>query len=164
MKIRPATTDDCHLIYEWSMDPVTRANGTRGDWHSLEDHTRWYAERLADPNTLIYIAEDKKWGPVGVIRYQRVRSGEPMWTGGPLARDDGPAEVSIIVAPGHRGRRFGRHILNLALPPKGWTHRIRALILPHNTASIRAFEYAGYDRAGEETRMGKDHLVYERAP
>ena len=146
------------------MDPDALANSTRGGAVKFSEHKRWFTERLRDPDTLMFVGHSQMHGfePVGWVRYGRIKSGKPIWTGGPIAREDGPAEVSVIIAPEVRGRGYATDLLREALPPADWTHRLRALILLHNTASARAFAGAGYSLVGQETRMGKDHLVYER--
>jgi RimJ/RimL family protein N-acetyltransferase len=151
LRIDRATLAECRFIYDIAMDPSVRQMSTRPDAFSFEDHERWFAERLSDPETLFLTGAD---GPdlVGYVRYHRDRRA---------------AEVSIAVAPRHRGRGYGTELLRLGDPLAFETlgiDSITALVLPKNVASQRTFTHAGYREAGSEERAGQLHLRYEKRP
>lgn len=65
--LRQVTEKDMDLLYEWANDVTVRANAFSTEQISYADHERWFASKLQDEDTKIYIyvCEEK---PVGQIR------------------------------------------------------------------------------------------------
>ncbi len=65
--LRPVTEKDIDLLYEWANDATVRANAFSTEHIPYADHARWFASRLQDEDTRIYIY---MYGeiPVGQIR------------------------------------------------------------------------------------------------
>ncbi len=150
LELRPASADDRDAILEWANDAETRANSFRNGPIEPGDHARWFAAQLTDPAVRIWLLV-KDGARIAQVRYSR--SGDS-------------AEVSISVAPAHRGRGYGTAILNASADLAGHAlgvAKLVALVLPANAASVRAFAKAGYAPAGEELRHGKRALRFERA-
>jgi RimJ/RimL family protein N-acetyltransferase len=141
--VRPVSAADRDILLEWANDPATRSNSFTPDAISAADHERWFARRLADPDTRIWILEGRSGVPVAQVRYERAG----------LA-----AEVGISVSRAERGKGHGTAILiataDLAARELG-VRELVALVLPGNPASMRIFEKAGYRLAGDAIRNGK---------
>lgn len=149
--LRPAAPADVDLIYRWANDPETRANSFFTEPIAYESHVAWYEASLERKNRHLLVAErDER--PVALVRFDDDA--------------DGAALVGINVAPEQRGRGVGRHAL-LAGAREAWKlgyRKIVALIRPDNAGSIKAFERAGYQAAGEQLVEGTRALRYELVP
>ena len=66
------------------------------------------------------------------------------------------AEVTVYLAPGHTGRGLGRVALEHvdAHAASAGLHALLAVVCAENTASLTAFERAGYERAGLLREVG----------
>lgn len=141
VRIRPAIRADEAMIYRWANDPVTRANSFVPVSFSFEQHQRWFRSRLEDPETVLFIGENGS-GALGEVRFDR---GEA----------EAEAEVSITVAPNHRGG-VGRIILAAAIEAFDQAFPGSALLArtkPSNVASQRIFLACGFRKIREGTDM-----------
>jgi RimJ/RimL family protein N-acetyltransferase len=141
MRLRPATSDDARLLYDWRNDPGTRQSSFSTDPVSWEEHRAWVDRAVADPRRVLYIAEDEH-GPVGTVR---------------LDLDPAPPTISVTVAPGRRGQGHASRLIAAVAERHG--PPIVALIKPGNDASVRAFERAGFRHGGERDESLR--LVYD---
>jgi RimJ/RimL family protein N-acetyltransferase len=135
--LRPAGPDDCDQLWRWVNDPVVRASSFSGDSIKLDAHQRWFAARLDDPRSLIFIAEDEAGSPVGQIRFD-------------LAGD--AAEIDVTVDPSQRGRGIGAVLIARGVAALFERHDVavvRARVKQSNVASIAAFRRAGFEPASE---------------
>lgn len=146
--IRPAENHDTMSLLSWANQPDSlNASLFTQNKIALQEHERWFAERLSDPNTRIWIIE-QAGNPVGQVRLQD--------------KGDGP-EVAIFVEATARGSSIAGTALELALQEAQSVWRgapIFARILKNNSGSKRFFARHGFilrDDAG-------DHEVYIRAP
>lgn len=140
--LRPARADDARLLFEWSNDPIVRTGSFDSRPIVWEDHLAWLDARLNDPQSRIWIAESGGI-PVGVTRF---------------AIDGDRATISVTVAPEWRGKGMGEQLISLATGRLLLTERtstVDAWIRPENTASVRAFEAAGYRRREPPARPGE---------
>lgn len=146
VRVRPAAADDARRVWEWANDPVTRTASFTTAAIPWENHARWFAGKLADPNCVFLIAEAA--GPVGQVRFD-------------LTGDE--AVISVGLAPDARGCGFGAAAIRAAVEHLTQTRpvrRVEALIRPENTASVKAFESAGFGPAGETTVRDHPALRY----
>ncbi len=148
LTLRPATWADCERLFAWVNSPDSLRNKrlTRSTI-PYETHRQWLERRLAAPDVILLIAEERGL-PVGQVRLE--------------ARDDAH-EVDIFVIAEARGRGIAAAAIEDALG-RLW-HRdadakARALVRRDNTASARLFERLGFSRVG----VDGDHTLYERAP
>lgn len=130
--LRPAIEQDARQIWEWRNAPEIRATAVDTAVIPWESHSTWFARRIADPKSVMLIAEERGDG-VGVIRFDL---------------DGETATVSIFLAPGHAGRGMGRTILQAG---ERWVEkfhpdirRFLADVRPENSASIALFKGADY--------------------
>ena len=144
--LRRATSDDSDVLLAWRNDPEAIRLSVSGRGVTPAEHGVWLAGRLADPGTRLWIAEQAGTA-IGQVR---------------VDVEDGIGTVSVAVAPLQRGRGLGSAILEamvVAMEPEAGVRRLRALAHAENTASIRAFERAGFHREG---RHEPDFIVLER--
>ena len=146
--IRPAENQDTMCLLSWANQPDSlNASLFTRQKIAREAHERWFAERLLDPNTRIWVIE-QTGKPVGQIRRQDKGEG---------------LEVAIFVEAAVRGCGIAGDALELALQEAQavWCDApILARILKHNSQSKRFFARHGFslhDDAG-------DHEVYIRNP
>lgn len=133
IRLREARPDDCRDLWRWRNDPVVRAASLDGALIAWEGHRAWFAARLADPACALLVAEEAGL-PVGVLRFD--------------AGAADAAAISVYLTPGNQGRGLGTPLLRAG---EAWlrahrpaVRRIVAEILPENSASLAAFEGAGY--------------------
>lgn len=132
LRLRPATGEDAGTLWRWANDPTVRATAFNEDPIPWEGHLEWLRLKLADPSTVIYVAElDGR--PVAQVRFDvRYRRGE----------------VDVSVAQERRGGGLGSAALALAtglLFESGVADVAVARIKASNAASQRAFRRAGYE-------------------
>ena len=128
VRLRAAELDDCAAMYAWQQDPETRRYARNTDVPTWSEHQSWLRGKLDDDNCLFTVIE-RDQEAAGVLRLDR--------------RDDS-FEVSIVVAPEHRGAGVGAAALRLGrdLVPG---HALTAFVKPQNKASERLFRQAGYE-------------------
>lgn len=147
LHLRPARPDDARPVWEWLQDPAVRAAAFASDPIPWETHERWFAARLTGGQAPYLIAEDESGRRIGQVRFER-RDGRP--------------EVSIVVEPSRRGKGWGRRLLvegcALARRTLG-VGPIEALVRADNAASVKAFEAAGFARAGTRDVRGVSAVV-----
>ncbi len=137
MDLRPALREDARLLHKWANQPQVRAMAFSPDPIPWEAHLRWFENRLKDPHTRIYIAEEADHGPVGQVRFHRISSRA--------------AGVDVHVRHDLRHQGLGSSLLGLAAETffrESPLSEVHALIKAENTASCRAFEKAGFSHAG----------------
>lgn len=130
--LRPATEQDARQVWEWRNAPEIRATAIDTAEIPWEGHSAWFARRIADPDSVMLVAEESAVG-VGVVRFDL---------------DGDKAAVSIFLAPGHAGRGMGRAILQAGERRVQTLHpeirRFLADVRPENGASIALFRGADY--------------------
>jgi RimJ/RimL family protein N-acetyltransferase len=139
ISLRRTTADDMMLYFAWANDPEVRANSFTQDIITLEAHERWFASKLADENTVMYVFECDGV-PAGQIRF---------------ALANGAAEIGFSIAKEFRGKGLGTEILRRSCEML-WNERgtnliIRGAVKTANTASSRAFERAGFTTMDDST-------------
>lgn len=144
---RRANAGDVKLVFDWSNDPVTRANSYSSEPIIFENHVTWFSKRLLDKNSYFFIAE-VNGRPAGLVRYE-------------IKEDH--AVVGILVGAEFRGKGLATEFLRgtCFFFYKENSLPVLAYIKTHNTASIGAFERAGYHFLREEMVQGHDSYVYK---
>lgn len=132
LTLRPATREDSRLVWEWRNEPDTRLASFNPEPIPLERHLDWFARQLTRADSRMFIVETPSHEPVGVVRFDDLA---------------GTPEVSIALAPGHRGKGYGRQALVEACARifrEPGASRIVALVRRDNPASAAAFTRAGF--------------------
>jgi UDP-2,4-diacetamido-2,4,6-trideoxy-beta-L-altropyranose hydrolase len=125
--LRRAAMDDAETIWEWSNDPITRAQSFQTDLIPWESHVSWYAQRLSDPFCRFWIGASSDGTSVGCVRF---------------ADSGDETLISINLAPRFRGQGIGRKLLELACRAyfrSAPGSVIRAVIKEGNSASVKTF-------------------------
>jgi spore coat polysaccharide biosynthesis predicted glycosyltransferase SpsG len=133
MEIREAEEADAMLLWRWANDPAVRSAAFRGDPIDWDDHRAWFAGKLADPRSRIYLGL-VAGVPVGQVRFD-------------LDPRTGEAEIDISVAAEWRGKRRSEELLLRA--EAAWRRsfprsRPKARVKRSNPASLGTFEAAGF--------------------
>ncbi|MGO8983400.1 MAG: UDP-2,4-diacetamido-2,4,6-trideoxy-beta-L-altropyranose hydrolase [Terriglobales bacterium] len=148
LNLRLVREMDCGLLFEWAQDPVARAASFHSAAISWEEHSRWFAERLQDPQSRIYIGENAGSDAVGLVRFQI---------------EDDSALLSVNVASRFRGEGWGRELILFStrdLVRTRGVRRVQAFVKPENHASVRLFEASGFRSAGKERIADQDALLF----
>jgi RimJ/RimL family protein N-acetyltransferase len=137
LELRAARPEDEELVLIWRNEVSTRAGSFSSEEISRDEHSRWFARKLADSNCkLLIVEEDGR--PVGQVRLDRVEADK--------------AEISIGLAPDARGRGVGREALRCAVleaPRRLGVTTVTAFVKHNNAASLAAFTAAGFRVIGE---------------
>ena len=135
VKLRMADENDCLVLWEWANDPQVRQAAFDPEVIPLESHKQWFISKLSDPNCYIYILENDDSQPVGQVRLD--------------LQEDGKGMVDFSVISTQRGQGYGSLGLQEASRKFFKQHpgaRIVGLVKEDNTASLRAFERAGFHK------------------
>lgn len=146
LAIRAASEADAELAWSWRNDPGVRAVSKGTTPIPWNDHSRWFAARLADADTRLYVLEAADRA-VALVRFDGV--GEE-------------ALVSIMVDPAARGGGIGRNALGLACAKyqdEQPDHDLVAEIGAANAASAAIFRATGFEPTEERA---KDFVRYRR--
>jgi len=129
--MRTAMADDSESLFAWRNHPAIRAVSRNSGLINWEDHSRWFASLLTDPNRVMLIGQ-RDGVPIGVVRFD-IQSHR--------------AEVSIYLVSGITG--CGRDLLHSA---EMWFAQNRqdinvlhADVLGGNERSHQLFLSSGYE-------------------
>jgi UDP-2,4-diacetamido-2,4,6-trideoxy-beta-L-altropyranose hydrolase len=151
LSLRLVRQEDCQLLFHWANDPLVRGASFHPGPISFEQHERWFATRLSDSASVIYIGEDARRKAVGQVRYQ-------------LQGDR--ATLSINLDPAVRGQGWGAELLYFSVRALFRSRGVRvidAFVRPENKTSLRLFERAGFRALGtrEVQATTAAHFVFE---
>ncbi|MBQ8823225.1 MAG: GNAT family N-acetyltransferase [Lachnospiraceae bacterium] len=127
--LRKATLADAEMILEWRNDAVTREHSFSKDEITLETHTNWMKNKLADVSCTMYILMDGE-ACVGQLRIDKV---------------DNVGEISYMIAPDKRKMGYGKRIIALAEEiVSGDIKALMGLVEKVNEPSKKCFQASGY--------------------
>lgn len=135
LQIRAAQDNDCHTLWEWANDPVTRESSFSSEPIPWDSHRQWFERQMTSADARVYLVEDKA-GAIGSVRFR---------TAGPRAT------LSISVAPERRGRGFGSKVMLLGVEELFHSTSIAAIdayVKPENERSLDLFRSAGFEESG----------------
>jgi L-amino acid N-acyltransferase YncA len=138
---RLAQANDCAVLLDWRNDPVSIRYSKSHAPVTQEEHNRWFTTTLGSTNTLLLIAEIDGVA-TATTRFDRVSRNLPAY------------RISINVAPNHRGKGLGNHLLCSAIS-KFFTLRNADLVADvhqDNIVSQKVFKSAGF----VETKVNGD--------
>ena len=146
--LRNASDIDSKNVFDLSNDPTVRSQSINPAMIKLEDHKKWFAEKINKEDYIFLLAFDKKNNFIGQVRFD-INKAE--------------AVVSISIVNEFRGRGFSKSILKEAcskmFAQKNITD-IAAYILPDNIASINGFKSAGFIKSDESIINEKRFLKF----
>lgn len=127
--LRKAQSGDCHLLFQWINDRITRENSFQVEEISYEEHVKWFERKMKDSacQMFILVLDGKEAGQI---------------------RLDWEKEQGIIsysIAPDYRGMGLGNKILELVEEFAAGKELV-GVVKKQNLASGKCFEKNGYDR------------------
>jgi len=140
--VRPAKKADMHDVWVWWNDPHTRAMmATKGNV-AWTEHRKWFEHLLTDNSRLLMMGLCSR-EKIGVVRFDLRRHDTKLY------------EVSINLNPLFRGRGLGSLLLKKSCHYFFQRYRDSNLYanvgVPHNIASQKTFENAGFIRKVDPT-------------
>lgn len=151
LKYRRAKNSDIWNILAWRNHPTARRWSFNHKKILRQEHKWWFASKIADKNTRIYIAQTPAGAKVGQIRFDRKRDF---------------AEVSICLNPKYYGRGYGTETIGRAtrryLSENPGVKEVRATVITANAASKNAFRKAGYAVSYYGVKAGSRAVVLKR--
>lgn len=152
--LRTAREGDARDMWIWRNHPETRKWSFRSDEIPLEEHMKWFAARMKDPDSVIFIAEDRQGRKLGQVRFDK---------------QNREATINVGLNPEFFGKGIGNLLIAKATSYFLDTSRdittVVAEVIEDNIASSKAFAEAGYAVAKEdavkETKKIKV-MVYKR--
>ena len=143
IRLRPATIDDNQPLWHIRNDPETRKNSVNPNFLPYREYREWLKIALASSYYHILVIENLRGRIIGKIRFS--------------INNDKTAEIAIALTEENRGKGYGTTALLSALKiahQELGLSRVYAFIKPENTASLRAFEKAGFKNSGEISYQG----------
>lgn len=67
--IRNVKASDEKLLLDWVNEDEVRKQSFNQDYVSENEHSKWFADKLNDPDCIIFIGEDEKGYPIGQVRF-----------------------------------------------------------------------------------------------
>jgi len=148
LRLRPARNTDCELLFSWANDAAVRSASFYPAPVLWQEHASWFAQKMNDPESVIYIGETNASEPVGQVRFQ-------------LEGDE--AILSTMVAPSFRGAGWGKELVSFSirtLVRSRPVRRVKAFVKPENRASVRLFGSAAFRRDGDDQVAGQAALRF----
>ena len=139
MNIRKIKLEDCTQLFNWVNKTdslsVKIENQKKINFNA---HSKWFIERMNDPNTSIWIIENKKKISIGQIRFQK--------------KIDNLFDVDIYLTKDERKKGVACKALNLAINKVNF-YSFRAIIKKSNTRSYNFFLNNGFSLSHEDNNM-----------
>ena len=136
-KLRPATLEDCRLLWEWANEPAVRAASFSTELIPWEEHVNWLRRKVSEPGCHHYIIVlSGNDCPIGQVRFDCMGN---------------EAEIHVSIDSNLHNHGYGSQAILSAgkhLFKETVITRIYANIKPDNGNSIRAFTKAGFKPDG----------------
>lgn len=131
-KIELVQQSDMFDLFDLANDPVVRKNSFNQENITLENHKKWFVQKLSDTNCYFYILRQGS-DFVGYVRFDKIEEVEFI--------------ITIHLHKNFRGKGFGAKIIALATQKILMVSNkisITAHIKKENEASYKSFIEAGY--------------------
>jgi RimJ/RimL family protein N-acetyltransferase len=131
LKMRMAGEAEMEIYFNWTNDPMVRANSYQTDLVSRSEHANWFRRKLSDQNCILYYFSSGDQ-PVGQVRIEKGKQ---------------ETVIGISVDQDFRGKGISPKMLELACRDffeKNPGTEIYAYIKEENSASLKAFIKAGF--------------------
>ncbi len=136
ISLRRAVPDDSEFLFQLRNERSVRENSTNTEIVTFDTHLQWYAKKLEDPNTHLFVvlANGERIGQTRVDIHVQENHGV----------------IRIAIAPEHRRHGYAsvaiRETCLLVFSESSETEQILAYIKTENSSSIRAFKKAGFSQ------------------
>ena len=139
MNIRKIKSEDSTQLFNWVNKTDSLSVKVENQKKiNLSAHSKWFSERMNDPNTSIWIIENKNKIPIGQIRFQK--------------KMDNYFDVDIYLAKHERKKGVASKALNLAINKVNFYY-FRAIIKKSNRRSYNFFLKNGFSLSHEDNNM-----------
>ncbi len=146
ISVRNANSNDLEITYKWATDPVVRNNSFNSRPILKEEHVSWFNRSIADENCKLFIFEDDKKAPIGLVR---------------INIQDIAAIIGITLDENFRGKGLSSQLIEKAISKlESFEGNIEAYIKTENVASINAFKAAGFKFSKEIDMNGENSFLY----
>ena len=136
MIIRKVKLKDCIQLFNWVNTADSLSVKIENQKQiTLIDHNKWFIERMNDPDTNIWIIENKKQIPIGQIRFQK--------------KIDNYFDIDIYLEKDERKKGMASKALNLAIHKVNF-NSFRAIIKKSNKKSYNFFLKNGFSLSHED--------------
>lgn len=135
-KIRKANNKDLIQYFNWANDTNVRENSFSPEKIEVEDHIKWFLEKLKDKSCFMYVFEIDD-APIGQVRFDISES---------------IAQIDYSISELERGGGLGVRMLNQALERFVFEAKafkvecIHGIVKLSNIGSIKTFEKLGFKR------------------
>ena len=137
LNLRKACWSDCRFLFRLGNEDEVRKNSFQTSEIPYSSHENWFAQKLQDFNTVIYILE-RNGQAIGQVRADR---------------QERTAEISYALCREARGRGLSRWMLSELenrLREDGFCNELYAEVKRENTASQKIFRSLGYRQKPEK--------------
>lgn len=138
---RRADLDDLVLTFNWANDEETRKNSFNKEPISMEEHTKWFRDKINSDSARIYILGDGD-ASIGILRLD-------------IGEDE--LLISYSIAKEYRGLGYGGSMLleleQLIRNDESLPGNLRAEVKHDNIASQKIFEKLHYTACKKDDRI-----------
>jgi len=138
VEVRLASDSDSRNIYEWRNDDLTRKMFRTSECVEWNEHCKWFASTISNPNRCLLICESEKREPIAVVRFDI---------------ENNCAELSINLSPLKRGKGYASLCLSSAISYfEAYFPFVSELIAEIKTINIpgrKSFERVGFSLCDE---------------
>ena len=139
ISIHNISFDDCLLLYSWVNNEDSIKNKlTTSKKVLLNEHTKWFKDRIDDPNTFIWIIKDNYNNKIGQIRFQMSQ--------------DGFYDIDIYIIKTARRSGIASKAIKMAQVQAN-VYPLRAIIKKYNNKSYAYFISNGFQLISEDKKL-----------
>jgi UDP-2,4-diacetamido-2,4,6-trideoxy-beta-L-altropyranose hydrolase len=144
--LRSAQNYDIYMLYNWANEESVRENSLISDQISWERHAAWFAKKIYEKNSKLYILEVNLL-PTGIVRFE-------------YSQELSAAVISFSIDQAFRSRGYGKKILSMGMK-KYDGKRYVAYVKTCNEISIKIFESLNFIQTEYDQVQNIYTYVYE---
>lgn len=147
-KYRQVTIDDALLLFNWSKEEKVKKYSFSNNTSTFEEHKKWLFNKINNSSCCFYICEIDSI-PAGLVRFEKQTD---------------VCIIGISLDKNFRGKGFSSIFLSETITNYRNSNNkeiIQAYIKSDNTASIKAFEKAGFEFKAKSEINNNPCLIYE---
>lgn len=133
LTFRYASLSDSNLYFKWANDALVRKNSLNTEAISIEDHNKWFSNKINNPNVYMYVFINKVNEAVGQVIIELKNN----WV-----------SVGQSVAREHRGKKYSTEMLTKSTDSFLENHpnqTIVSVVKTTNVPSIKMSKYSGFN-------------------
>lgn len=149
--LRRVNKNDCRDLWLWRNHPEIRKYSFSQEALRYKDHNDWFDKKLKDKKVKMYIAENRKKGKIGQIRFE--------------SNSTQQACINVNLNPKFFNKGLGGKIIEVAskkfMADNPKVKEIIAEILRGNIISIKAFRKAGYIFSHSNFKKNRKAIIFK---